>query len=137
MKAKIYQTTGGFNDEYFKMCKEISPSLPFYGVLEGTLYSYIIAIPSSIDPSDIFKKYGVKTLESYEIEFDDDKFNENYQLTTSYVDGNYVLQKPFKYCSSYNGIRINEDGYPIDEDNKVIPDSKKFYPTRHGFGLRS
>ena len=103
-----------------------------YGTLEGTTYWYIIAIPSSIDPTDIFRKYGVKTLNPCEIDFDDDKFNENYQLNCSYSgDKSYTLDKPFKNISEYNGVRINEDGFPIDDNNNIITGAKKFYPTRH------
>ena len=129
MKAKVYQTTSPFNDNYFDMWKELSNNLPFYNVLEGTKYMYLIVIPSSINPVNIFTKYGVKTLEPYEREFDDEKFNSNYQIG---IGHNSDLIKPFINFGSLNGIIFNEDGYPLDENNKIIEGSQKFYPVRHG-----
>ncbi len=126
MKVKIYQTTSTGNGYYFDMWKELSNDLPFYSVLEGTKYMYLVAIPSSIDPTNIFQKYGVDTLEPVEKDFDDDKFNSSYQI------GRYILEKPFILCHNINGIQVNDDGYPIDENNKIIEGTQKLYPVNHG-----
>jgi hypothetical protein len=133
MKVKIYQTTSTGNGYYFDMWKEISNDLPFYSVLEGTKYMYLIAIPSSIDPTNIFQKYDVETLEPEEKDFDDDKFNSSYQITITYGgEDYYILEKPFKYCHNINCIKVNDDGYPVDENNVIIEGTQKLYPVNHG-----
>lgn len=144
IKARIWQisypTKNITYDNYFdklfelknKLSKECGYDLPDLSSLEGTDKPYILCVPLDFNPKDIFDEYGVKYYDDnftdeYKIKiFDLDKFNSNYQLGISYSDKEYyVLRKPHVHCNNINGIKINEDGYPIDDDNNIIEGSLK------------
>lgn len=133
ISVKIYQITSPCDGDIYKLWKQLGDNLPHYGVLEGTRYMYLIVIPNDINcinnTLDIFKKYNVEYISDSNIDytFDSDKFNSNYKIGVTYFGNDYyVLEKPFNLCHSLNGIKINEDGYPIDEENNIIPNTLKF-----------
>jgi hypothetical protein len=128
--AKIYQITNPLG-EIYKMWKELGDNLPSYSILEGTKYMYLVTVPDdekSVENAlSVFRKYNVEFIDNLNRMFDSDKFNNNYVLTISYFpeDNYYVLEKPYKNCYKYNGIRINEDGYPIDKDGNIVAGGRK------------
>ncbi len=149
IKALVWQISGPTknitNDNYFdklfelknKLSKKCGYDLPELSILEGTEKPYILCVPVDFDPKSIFDEYGVKYYDDNFTDeckikmFDLDKFNSNYQLGISYSDKDrYVLRKPHSNCNNINGIKINDDGYPIDDNNNIIEGSLKF-PANH------
>jgi len=127
------------NEKLFEMMDKLREKsgydLPEFGILEGTTRPYIIAIPIECNPCFIFDEYNVKYIgDQYfsKKDFDLDKFNSNYQLGISYFpeDDCYVLRKPYFDAEKLNGIKINDDGFPINKNNNVIEGSLKF-PTHN------
>ena len=54
------------------------------------------------------------------IEFDEDKFNNKYTLMIDYLNRTYYLDKLFSHIGSYNGYKLNDDGYPIDKNGVLV-----------------
>ena len=148
IKAQIWQISGPTkcvsNDDYYDKLFELKNKLsiacgydlPDLSTLEGTDKPYILCVPADFNPKPIFDEYGVKyfdydSIYNYKM-FDLDKFNSNYQLGISYFkeDDYYVLHKPYEHCRNIDGIKVNDDGYPIDENNNIIEGSLKF-PANH------
>ena len=139
IKTKIYQLSFSKNKKsIYDLWKQLGDNIPHFNILDGTSKPFLICVPYNIDPIQIFNEFGVDYYDETEyttqkyVEFDENKFNSNYQINVNYFSKDYyVLEKPYKYVSSLNSIKINEDGYPIDENNIIIKNSMKFPPNSY------
>lgn len=130
ISIKIYQITNPFDGNIYNLWKELGENLPVYKSLEGTEYMYLLAVlddKKSIENAlNIFNKYKVYFIDQKSIIVDSSKFNSNYILDISYFSKDYyVITEPYKYYYSFNTLKINSFGYPIDIDGNIINGCKK------------
>ena len=92
IKAILYQISCP-NIGIINFCKYLGTNNPRYGILEGTIYMYLVAIPydSQIDIVSLFNKYNVKYLEPEFVEFDHNKFNSDYKIGITYGESEYYV----------------------------------------------
>ena len=54
-------------------------------------------------------------------------FNKKNRIQYDYLNRNHILVKTYDHIGSLNGYKINEDGFPVDNDGKIVESLTPFW----------